>query len=81
MSKTIEVKLNRDPQEVVAKFKATAEKNGVHMAGDHQGGEFHGKGIEGRYAIVGDALTITLLKKPIFLSWSLMETKVREYFS
>ncbi len=81
MTHKFDVKLNRDAHDVVAKFKTVAEKNGVHMSGDHQHGKFIGMGIEGRYQIEGDVLTLTILKKPMLISWSLMEAKVREYFS
>ncbi len=81
MSKQIIVKLNRDARELVARFKVAAEKNGIHMAGDHQRGKFIGMGIEGRYEIEGDMLAIHILKKPMLISWSIIEAKVREFFS
>ena len=78
--KKFSINLARDPHEVFAKFKATAEKNGVSLKGDHQNGQFKGKGIEGSYSLNDDVLNITIEKKPMLFSWSLIEAKVREFF-
>ena len=79
--KKFSIKLNLHPHEVFAKSKANADNNGVTLKGDHQIGQFSGKGIEGTYELNGDILTITIVEKPFFYSWSLIETKVRELFS
>ena len=81
MTKKFSIQLNRDPLEVFANFKAAAEKNGVGLSGDHRLGQFKGKGIEGRYDIIGDVLNITIVKKPMLLGWAIVESKVREFFA
>ena len=80
MSKQFSVKFKGDAGAAVAKFKATAEKNDVLLNGDHRAGQFSGKGIEGRYDISGDDLTIIIEKKPLLIPWALIEAKVREFF-
>lgn len=80
MSKQFSIKMTRDAHEVVAKFKSAAEKNDVRFKGDDRNGRFSGKGIEGHYAISGDVLTITIEKKPMLVGWSLIETKVLDFF-
>ncbi len=79
--KKFSIKLAQDPHEVFAKFKATAEKNGVGLKGDHQLGHFSGKGIEGHYELGGDVLNITIVKKPFLFGWPMIETKVRDFFA
>lgn len=79
--KTFSIKLTRSAPEVVAKFKTAAEKNGVRFNGDHQQGQFGGMGIEGRYGIDGETLTITIGKKPILLTWSMIEAKLRDFLA
>ena len=80
MSKHFSVKITGDAQAAVAKFKSTAKKNDVLLEGDHLAGQFNGKGIEGRYDINGDILTIYIEKKPVLIPWSLIEAKVRDFF-
>jgi hypothetical protein len=80
MTKKFSIKLTRDPSEVFTQFKAYAAKNGVGVSGDHQLGQFNGKGIVGSYALSGKTLNITIEKKPMLLGWSLIENKVREFF-
>ena len=79
--KTFSIKLTRNPQEVVAKFKAAAEKNNFRFNGDDHRGVFNGMGIEGRYDIEGDILAVTIEKKPMLLGWSMIEGKVRQFIA
>ena len=81
MTKKFSIKLTDDPHAVFVKFKTTAEKNGVGLSGDHRLGHFSGRGIEGRYDLSGDVLHITIEKKPMLFGWSLIEAKVRDFFS
>jgi len=80
MSKQFSVKFTGDAEATVAKFKTVASKNGVSLEGDHCAGQFNGMGLEGRYVIDGDELTIAIEKKPLFLSWSMIESKVKGFF-
>jgi len=80
MSKQFSVKLAGDAHVAVAKFQATAARHEVFFSGDHKSGEFSGKGIEGRYGINGDNLTIHIDKKPALIPWAMIESKVREFF-
>jgi len=80
MSKKISIKHSHDAHELVTKFKVAAQSNGFHLVGDVHSGHFNGKGIEGRYEIYEDVVAITILKKPIFLTWTLIETKITDFF-
>lgn len=80
MSKSFEVKLNRDPDEIIAQAREAAHKNGIQFTGDGQTGHFVGHGIEGSYLILEDTLSIQISKKPFIMPWSLIETTVRKYF-
>lgn len=80
MSKSIQLKLNSAPDEVVARAKTAASHHGVRFVGDEQTGHFEGHGIEGSYWIVEDMISIRILKKPFIIPWSLIEAKVRDYF-
>jgi hypothetical protein len=81
MSKSFEVKLNRDPDEIIAKAREAARHNGVDFVGDGQTGHFSGHGIEGSYLIMDDILSIQIAKKPFIMPWSLIESTLRNYFA
>lgn len=78
--KSFEVKLKLKAEEVVAKAKAASKSNGVTMEGDHSKGHFNGQGVEGNYHIEGSTLTIRITKKPLIVPWSLLETKIKNFF-
>ena len=81
MSKSIDIKLNRPASDIIADAKATAQRKGVTFNGDAEKGSFSGMGLEGRYTITGDILSVEVSKKPMLLSWSMIESAVRGYFS
>lgn len=78
--KSFEVKLKSSAEEVVAKAKTAAKSNGVAMEGDQSKGRFNGQGVEGQYHIEGSTLTIKITKKPLIVPWSLLETKIKNFF-
>ena len=81
MSKSFEVQLHSDPDEVIAKARAAARDNGVRFEGDGQMGRFAGHGIEGSYLILEETLTVQISKKPFIMPWALIETSLRKYFA
>lgn len=81
MSKSFEIKLNRDPDEFIAKARNMAQSHGVLFEGDGQTGRFAGHGIEGSYLILEDTLSIQISKKPFIMPWNLIESTVRKYFA
>lgn len=81
MSKSFEVKLNCNADQLIAKAKNTAHSNGIHFVGDEQTGHFAGHGIEGSYLIMEDTLCVKIAKKPFIMPWSLIESTLRKYFS
>ena len=78
--KKFSVNIAHDPDEVVSSIKTAAKKNGVHFIGNAHAGHFAGKGIQGKYAIHDQVLLVTIEKKPIFLTWPMIEGKLREFF-
>lgn len=81
MSKQFLITLTSDAREVVERFKATAQKNNFQFNGDYRLGRFSGRGIEGRYEINGNSLAIIIDKKPMLISWPLIESTVRDFFA
>lgn len=72
----IKLKIFVPPAELVTKAKLLAEKHGMRFSGDTQRGLINGSGIEARYLLKEDELTINILRKPALLSWTQVEQKV-----
>lgn len=81
MSKILHITLKQPAEQLIQQAKATAGKNGVALEGDAGGGRFAGSGIEGQYAVEGERLCITILKKPLIMPWAFIETAVAEFFA
>jgi uncharacterized protein (DUF697 family) len=80
MSHVIEVAFSGDPNAVVAKARAAAERHGATFTGDHVGGTFSGNGIVGRYRFRADVVVVTIESKPEFAPWPMVESAIRSFF-
>jgi uncharacterized protein (DUF697 family) len=80
MSRVIEVAFTGDPDAVVTKAKATAQRFGAQFTGDRFAGTFAGNGIEGHYRFAGQTIVVTIEKKPDIAPWSMVETAIRGFF-
>lgn len=72
----IKLKISVPPHELVTKAKLIADQNGFEFSGDTASGMIKGSGIEARYLLQEDELTINILRKPALLSWARVEQKV-----
>lgn len=81
MSKSFEIKLQRPASDIIADAKSTAQRKGVKFEGDTEKGAFSGLGIDGSYSITGDILSVEVSKKPMLLTWDMIESAVRGYFA
>jgi hypothetical protein len=77
MRKSIQVKIIVHPDELIVKAKQAAEKHGLRFTGDSEKGLIKGFGIEAHYLLQKDVLTVKVLRKPLLLSWTKLEQKVR----
>jgi uncharacterized protein (DUF697 family) len=80
MGHVIEVSFSGDPEAVVAKAKAAAERYGATFSGDHVAGRFSGNGIEGEYRFTETVVVLTIENKPDFVPWVMVETAFRSFF-
>ncbi len=81
MSKSFRMPLKEEPAVLVERARKLAEDSGADFSGDAASGHFGFKGVEGEYAVEGESITVTVTRKPIVAPWSLVETKVKEFFS
>lgn len=80
MSRVIEVAFSGDPNAVVTKARAAAERHGAVFEGDHVAGKFSGNGIAGHYRFTENVVVVTIETKPDFAPWPLVETAIRGFF-
>ncbi len=81
MSNKFTVKLTCPAPEALDKARCAISESGGILTGDTSNGSFSGSGVMGSYHISGDEATITITKKPFIAPMSLIESKVREFFS
>ena len=77
----MEIPIDRDFSEKLAKAKAAAQRAGIELTGDTRQGQFSGQGIAGHYAVGEAVLTVTITDKPFFLPDSLIGGKIRDFFA
>lgn len=80
MGKTFEIPLSADPEAVVERARAAAERGGAEFAGDRFAGRFSGNGVEGNYRIEADIVTVTIESKPELAPWPMVEQAIRGFF-
>lgn len=77
MKRSIKVKIDGHPNELITKARQAAEKNGLRFIGDTDKGLIKGFGVEAHYLLQEDMLTVNILRKPLLLSWTKVEQQVR----
>jgi hypothetical protein len=78
MAKTFTYKINSAPEALIATAKQKSAESGITFEGDAASGRIEGKGFAGEYMIEGDQISLTFDKKPAFVPWSLIESKLEE---
>lgn len=68
-------RLNRRPEAVIDKVCTLAQDRLV-VSGNSRRGRFSGV-FEGSYSVEGDAASIVINRKPVFVSWSLVDKGLR----
>lgn len=79
MAKTFTYTISEDPHQIINKVKLIASEKGIDVSGDHHQGRLSGKGMSADYLMEGSTLTITVLKKPMIVPWSMVETMVAKF--
>lgn len=65
----------------LARAKNDAAKRGIFCEGDAQRGRASGLGFSGVYVVGQDYITISVLKKPPFITNAMIERAVRKYLT
>ena len=55
-----------------------ARENSVAFVGDERSGRFSHGMLKGEYSMVGERVIVTIIDKPLWIPWSIVEAKLRE---
>jgi len=77
----IKVTRPQDMHALYTRAKNDAEKHGIKWTGDMQQGHGSGFGFEGRYVVDANYITVTVLKKPLFVTKARVEREIKQYVS
>jgi hypothetical protein len=77
-----------DPKKKLEKFKGIARTEDVFFEGDDSKGTFDGGPVvagirlrfKGSYVVKGKNIEVTILEKPILVSWELVEVTLKGFF-
>ena len=79
--KIYEMQFDAQPETMVSNIRETIEGVGGSFSGDHTTGQLSIMGVVGNYTINGQSATVTITEKPIFIPWSIVDEKIRDFFS
>jgi len=65
------------PKKLLTVFREKSRGNGIHFTGNEHTGEASGRGFDMEYRVKGQAIAITVHRKPWLIPWSLVESKLR----
>ena len=81
MSHSFSVALSEAPETLVQRARRAAIQAGADFTGDASSGSFSAMGVEGGYAVSGDRVVVTVTRKPAMAPWSMVEARLRGFFS
>lgn len=77
MSRTFSGTLPLPADELMEKLQELCDQYSIDFQGDECRGEAQGKGFHLSYEIEGEDYTINVLKKPMVVPWSLLESQMK----
>lgn len=81
MAKTFTFPLTTTADDMLAQASKAAHDVGAVFQGDAAAGTFEAGGVEGTYKVIGNEVSITIADKPFFVPWSMVEEKLKEFFT
>jgi hypothetical protein len=80
-----DIPIPTDVHAALARVQQLIVGEGGQFAGDDKAGRFRGNSpvgaIEGRYAIQGSVIRITITNKPVLAPCAAIEARIRKYFA
>lgn len=80
MSRSVTGELPIPIEEALEKLHSLAKRYSVEFHGDKNTGFAKGRGFHVTYEMEGNNCTLTVLKKPIFIPWNVIEKQLARIF-
>ncbi len=80
MSHAFRMPLNKPKEQILQEAATLLPQKGFTFTPDESGGRVSGHGLDGTLRFVGQEMEVEIAEKPAFLPWSLVESKIREFF-
>ena len=81
MPEVFTIPFEGDPIQLVGRAKQIAAQNHVQFDGDDQSGSFSGDGVAGTYSVQGQTVTITINRKPFFITMRVIRDHLQQFFA
>ena len=81
MAATFSLPFQGDPVQLVNRAKQVAAQNHVQFDGDERYGTFSGDGVAGTYSVHGQTVTVTINRKPFFITMAVIQNHVEQFFA
>jgi hypothetical protein len=80
MPQAFTVSFQGDPVQLVNQAKQIAAQNHVQFDGNEHSGTFSGDGVAGTYSVQGQMVTVTINRKPFFITMAMIESHMKQFF-
>jgi hypothetical protein len=70
-----------DRRSLLARVRKAAKENSVTFVGDERSGRFSHGMLKGEYNMVGEKVIFTIIDKPVWIPWPIVEAKLKELVS
>ena len=77
VARRFETKISGDKKAIFNRILQMAEANNITVNGDENSGTFSGL-VTGSYFVTGDNVSITIIRKPLFVSWDYVEGLIQK---
>lgn len=81
MNNVIVVPINRDPVALVEHVKFEMGQHGQVFSGDSKSGTFLAAKVSGTYTMTENEITITIVYRPFYIPYQIVEMAAYELFS
>jgi hypothetical protein len=81
MQETFTIPFQGDPVQIVQRAKQVAAQNHVQFDGDEHSGNFSGNDVVGVYTVDGNTVTVTINRKPFYVTMAVIKKRVETFFA
>lgn len=81
IARTFGIDTTVDRRSLLARARKAAKENSVTFVGDEESGRFSHGLLRGEYSMVGEKVIFTIIDKPVWIPWPIVEAKLKELVS